>query len=234
MNAALIDRIVNSVLYEGYLLYPYRQAIKNVKRWTFGSIYPGIRARHKAAPSDCWLRARCLVEGGAAAVVDVELRFLQLVERQTMGEAAAAAECWHESVERRVGLGPRSLEELTRAPCRQVFEFPQAARQTFEKAVDGSRQAVVRRQLAIQGTVDASAEPVGEGVALLTVSVANETPRGGSDELGCGGHTALLQSMASAHLVLRAAAGSSCRGSILRPTTANCAPPIQATDCGRC
>ena len=40
MDAQALDRIVGSVLYEGYLLYPYRQSLKNIKRWTFGSLYP--------------------------------------------------------------------------------------------------------------------------------------------------------------------------------------------------
>ena len=33
--------IANAVLYEGYLLYPYRpSAIKNRQRWTIGVVYP--------------------------------------------------------------------------------------------------------------------------------------------------------------------------------------------------
>ena len=40
MNQALVDRIVNAVLYEGYLLYPYRPSVKNRQRWTFGGLYP--------------------------------------------------------------------------------------------------------------------------------------------------------------------------------------------------
>jgi hypothetical protein len=36
MNQALLDQIVNTVLYEGYILYPYRPSEKNRQRWTFG------------------------------------------------------------------------------------------------------------------------------------------------------------------------------------------------------
>ena len=40
MNQALVDQIVDAVLYEGYILYPYRPSVKNQQRWTFGGLYP--------------------------------------------------------------------------------------------------------------------------------------------------------------------------------------------------
>lgn len=40
MNQAIVDKIVQAVLYEGYNLYPYRPSVKNRCRWTFGGLYP--------------------------------------------------------------------------------------------------------------------------------------------------------------------------------------------------
>jgi hypothetical protein len=41
VNEELVDRIVHAVLYEGYILYPYRaSAKKNRQRFTFGRVYP--------------------------------------------------------------------------------------------------------------------------------------------------------------------------------------------------
>ena len=40
MNLTLVDPIAQAVLYEGYILYPYRPSVKNRQRWTFGGIYP--------------------------------------------------------------------------------------------------------------------------------------------------------------------------------------------------
>ena len=41
MNMEQVKEIANAVLYEGYLLYPYRHsAIKNRQRWTIGVVYP--------------------------------------------------------------------------------------------------------------------------------------------------------------------------------------------------
>ena len=39
MDAA--KKIAETVLYEGYVLWPYRRsAMKNQQRWTFGGVYP--------------------------------------------------------------------------------------------------------------------------------------------------------------------------------------------------
>jgi len=40
MNDALVDGIVKAVLYEGYMLYPYRpSAAKNRQRFNFGVVF---------------------------------------------------------------------------------------------------------------------------------------------------------------------------------------------------
>jgi hypothetical protein len=45
MNFASVEKIAAAVLYEGYILYPYRAtAIKNRQRWNFGTLYPRIYA----------------------------------------------------------------------------------------------------------------------------------------------------------------------------------------------
>ncbi|MEA2450462.1 MAG: hypothetical protein QOG63_2394, partial [Thermoleophilaceae bacterium] len=41
MTADPVRQIADAVLYEGYLLWPYRRsAMKNRQRWTFGGVYP--------------------------------------------------------------------------------------------------------------------------------------------------------------------------------------------------
>ena len=43
MNEELVDGIVDAVLYEGYILYPYRASTKkNRQRFTFGRVYPEV------------------------------------------------------------------------------------------------------------------------------------------------------------------------------------------------
>src|SRR5215467_7100166 len=99
MNRALLDKIVNSVLYEGYMLYPYRRsALKNQHRWNFGLVYP-------AGMSPCMMVTECLLQGGADASVSVEVRFLQLHEEDS----------WQEAFERSV---------LVESAGNHQFEFP--------------------------------------------------------------------------------------------------------------
>lgn len=89
----VVRQIADAVLYEGHMLFPYRpSALKNRQRWTFGGVYP---AAYAAATGD---RSRvsfeCLVEGRAPEV-EVEARFLQIVEGAACDEA----------IERTVGVG---------------------------------------------------------------------------------------------------------------------------------
>jgi len=41
VNLEQVERIAEAVLYEGYMLYPYRpSSVKNQQRWNFGVLYP--------------------------------------------------------------------------------------------------------------------------------------------------------------------------------------------------
>ena len=41
MNLERVSQIAQAVLYEGYMLYPYRpSSVKNRQRWNFGVVYP--------------------------------------------------------------------------------------------------------------------------------------------------------------------------------------------------
>ena len=85
MKLDVVDKIVNSVLYEGYMLYPYRRSsLKNQHRWNFGVVYPeGLE------PSQ--MTTECLVQGDDAAL-SIQVRFLQLYEKDS----------WEHAVERSV------------------------------------------------------------------------------------------------------------------------------------
>ena len=59
-----VEKIAAAVLYEGYVLWPYRRsAQKNQRRWTFGGVYPRAFSE-SAGTNDPWLmQTQCLVEG---------------------------------------------------------------------------------------------------------------------------------------------------------------------------
>ena len=79
-----VRAIADAVLYEGYVLWPYRRsALKNAQRWTFGGVYPRAHAAGRAPGDDpCVMQTQCLLEGTDEARVSVDVRFLHVVHRQ--------------------------------------------------------------------------------------------------------------------------------------------------------
>ena len=81
MNSA-VEAIARTVLYEGYILYPYREsAAKNRHRWTPGGLLP-----RSNDPGPSSLRAECLVRGDANTTLAIRVRFLHSLLR-TGGDA---------------------------------------------------------------------------------------------------------------------------------------------------
>jgi len=83
MNNALVRQIADAVLYEGYILYPYRRSsIKNQHRWNFGVLYPRAYAEAQTGNDSWTMQAECLALVKADATIDVGARFLHLVDRE--------------------------------------------------------------------------------------------------------------------------------------------------------
>jgi hydrogenase maturation protease len=80
MNRALVDRIANAVLYEGYILYPHRPSTKNRQRWTFGGLCPEAYCREHGGEASSH-QTEVLVRGTANTTVEVIVRFLHLTAR---------------------------------------------------------------------------------------------------------------------------------------------------------
>ncbi len=80
MKFEIAQKVADAVLYEGYLLYPYRaSAMKNQVRWQFGVVMPRVYGESGSEP---WaMQTECLVEPGDASALDLKLRFLQVQSR---------------------------------------------------------------------------------------------------------------------------------------------------------
>ena len=107
-----VRAIADAVLYEGYILWPYRSsALKNQRRWTFGGVYPEAHAREH--PDDASLmRTECLHDGDPAGV-EVTVRFLHVVRRDDGWEEAAERELAPGAIAIPAGReGDRSWEAL--------------------------------------------------------------------------------------------------------------------------
>ena len=63
MNTEAVEQIANAVLYEGYMLYPYRSsAVKNRQRFNFGVLYPREYCELQSGTEASEMKTECLVE----------------------------------------------------------------------------------------------------------------------------------------------------------------------------
>ncbi len=94
MTRDAVRSIADAVLYEGYILYPYRASSqKNQSRWQFGVIMAPAYAA--ADPSETsFSQYECVLEHAGSPQLTVLVRFLQ-VQRRTAGPG----EAWDEAVE---------------------------------------------------------------------------------------------------------------------------------------
>ncbi len=219
MNRAAVDRIANAVLYEGYILYPYRPSVKNRQRWTFGGLYP--EAYSAASGDPCSNQTECLIEGSPATVVTASVRFLHLTNR-IVGELTApwpaGAEpdfhpvealrvgeriyhAWQEAEERAVVFAELPVAGLLHQPRTMPFTFPSRRWLEALPGPDGDIAGVlVREQQPIEGTVEATVAPVSDELFRLTLRVLNRTPFAQHGQ--ASRDDALLRSLVSTHAVL--------------------------------
>jgi hypothetical protein len=87
---ATAQAVADAILYEGYLLYPYRRSSpKNRVRWQFGILAPrqwlspeALADTSVAGSADgCYQQTECLLEAPDTAVVHIRLRFLHVHHR---------------------------------------------------------------------------------------------------------------------------------------------------------
>jgi hypothetical protein len=211
-----VRQIADAVLYEGYILWPYRRsALKNQRRWTFGGVYP--RAHGAAHPDDRWvMRTQCLLEGGDEAAVDVRVRFLHVVERAvaratpgglepvdelTVGDRRHLA--WDEAVEREIVVPRLPLGALPAGRRVAIVIAAGGEREDLRDPAGRVAGALLRSWQPLAGAVEVGAERLAAGLMRLTVAISNTTPwDGGARE------DVLRRTFCSTHTVLRAAGGA--------------------------
>jgi hypothetical protein len=218
VNLRSVDRIVSTLLYEGYILYPYRgSSVKNQLRFNFGVVYPRQYSEAQTG-NDAWvMQTQCLASGHASTSIEICVRFLRIVDR-VVGRGGASDlepfqplrslsvegqihESWQEAIECRVDLPARSLGSLSAEPLQHEFSLPQES--DLEILVDAQGNvagAIVRTREAVHGLVEASGESIGDDAWRVTVRIVNTTGLpSGSDP---NREKALLFSLISAHTVL--------------------------------
>ncbi|WIY04129.1 hypothetical protein QRX60_09865 [Amycolatopsis mongoliensis] len=182
MNAGDQARAVgDAVLYEGYLLYPYRaSAGKNRVRWQWGVLVPPSYASAEIG-EHASTRVECLLEPMAHTILRVKLRFLQAQTRLSPDTT------WDEAVEHEIDF-ELPLADL---PVETPFRVPGG---------EEREDALVRRRHELSGVLSARVDPLDGpfGGARLRLDLHNTTSWR-SD--GVREH-ALRHALLAAHLVL--------------------------------
>lgn len=224
MNAASADRIARAVLYEGYMLYPYRpSAVKNQQRFNFGVIYPQSSSDVQEGNDPWIMRTECLLQGSALAELEVHVRFLQLVERSVQavielepGQDSAAPEfrdvksltvdgqtfySWQEALERELDIPSTDLETLSHHPVVRPFHLPSSSNaEDLSNANDLLLGRILRTQHPVDGFVEVQVQRMAEQAFKIVVSVRNTTEV--RDVSHLSRDYALMRSLISAHIIL--------------------------------
>src|SRR5215831_13945985 len=187
MNAELVKQIADAVLYEGYILYPYRRsAIKNQHRWNFGVLYPRAYAEAQTGNDSWTMQAECLALVEANAKISVGVRFLHLVDREIGSiprsqntcdlekiayepvpaltlESGETFQTWQEAREREINLSS-ILGDLRTSPLTVPFLF-----------AAGRTVAPIEADADVVGIIARHHQPAS---GVISIAVAEQTGNG--------------------------------------------------------
>jgi hypothetical protein len=221
MSLSLARAVADAVLYEGYLLYPYRASSqKNQSRWQFGILGPpGAAASGSGEEAEMF--ADCLLAPGPRADVEIHVRFLQLqgrsaekadddgrftaVDELTVGASRWLS--WDEAVEREVTLGPFPVAGLSGKETILPVEVPGGEDTEELREASGLLAGrLVRRRRPLHAEVRLAAVSAPGGLVKLRVGVANVAAANAGATVGAAAgwsrQDAIAESFIGTHLLL--------------------------------
>jgi hypothetical protein len=231
MNLPQVNEVVQAVLYEGYILYPYRPtAKKNRQRFTFGRVYPHDYSVAQNGAEPFVMRTECLLSGKDESRLEVSVRFLHVTSREILSfrepqrELPAALSdasielvpelqvdgqsflTWQEAVEREINVAPENIKRNAGAKRRLPFEFPGEEHLEPIKDLHDSIVGLIRRRRErLEGEILCEIEEVETGLFKIAVEIVNRTP---VPQIDVENQDAvLLRTLASTHTVLHAEDG---------------------------
>ena len=222
--------VADAVLYEGYVLYPYRASSrKNQVRFQWGVLMPPAYCEADSSER-CSSRTECLLapaSGPAAdeAVLHVRVRCLQTqrrrVEATTDEEGGAGGPDgfteveslevdgtrhveWDEALDRVVDLPPLDLRAGGVTQALRAFRLEGGSE--IEDVAAASGEVVgrfVRERVAVQGSVRVTVAPADEGSPYLKVAVTVENASAWDDH-DTARADAMASSLVAVHTMLAA------------------------------
>jgi hypothetical protein len=198
MNFAEVEKIAAAILYEGYILYPYRpSSMKNRQRWNFGTLYPRVYAEAQRPQEPFRLIAECVITAGAEnATLDLKIQFLQLIRQQKVAPVESEGIHslsdpsleWEEAIERKCEQSFR-LNELAEGPVTRVLTM-----ETSE-IPDG-----LQPQPGLRADLTVALEVLAQGGRKLRIELENTNALASGAE--AKREEALPLSFVSAHILL--------------------------------
>lgn len=231
MNLDRVEKIAEAVLYEGYMLYPYRpSSVKNQQRWNFGVLYPSSWCDQKSSSDRSSMQTECLLKADTATRLMVKVKFLQIVQRSVGKIVSPPAESlstadtqmemvdhlevagrvykpWQEAVERELcydALDP--VDFATMDPL--LFDFPEGKSIEYLRDEKGTAVgAIVRTWRGLNGSVEIRSLSSHDQVVKISVQVENLTGGDPAPSSHDSREAILLDSLVSAHTILGAENG---------------------------
>jgi hypothetical protein len=218
MNFEDARKVADAVLFEGYVLYPYRaSAAKNRVRWQFGVVAP--RAWSTAGGPEPWeQQTQCLFEADDGALLELRVRFLhvqaKVVEAATgpTGEEFTPVETltvdatshitWEEAVEHQVDVAVPVTRLLAGAKTIPIEVEAAAEEPELVHDATGALAArVLRTRQPLRAKLNLSAERLDGpfGAIRLTVRTENLTPYDGDPDAR---KEAMSHSLVACHTLL--------------------------------
>jgi hypothetical protein len=227
MDFSLLDKIVDAVLYEGYVLYPYRlSSKKNRQRFTFGRVYPQAYSAAQKGVEPYIIRTECLaISENEQSKIEVCARFLHVMAREVLELSEPLLELphdmvegsfkvvpelevegkpyssWKEAVEQQVLLPTAFLHRILELPYHLPFEFPAATSLEQIRNSQGSIVGLIRRRReALIGAIELTAEQLDSRTVKIAANITNQTPI--PEEQLEEEDAILMRTFASTHTVL--------------------------------
>ncbi|HMI58895.1 MAG TPA: hypothetical protein VK511_12655, partial [Gemmatimonadaceae bacterium] len=216
MSFSVAEKIADAVLYEGYVLYPYRaSAAKNRLRWQFGIVTP--RGYAERGGSEPWMmQTECLVEAEDDATLDIRVRFLQAQVRSVEEVVDAAQDSyrgvatldiggrsfatWDEGIEGHLDISALTVASIVSGE--QNFPIHQLTGREVELIHDDAGAIagrIVRERWPIDAVVRVSGIVLGS-VVRIRVQIENATPFPFGDD--AERDVAMRRSLLGAHTLL--------------------------------
>src|SRR5579875_3758793 len=156
----------DAILYEGYLLYPYRRSSgKNRVRWQFGVLVPRAWARARGladtsvagSAESWWQQTECLLDAPDDATIGCRVRFLQLQRK---------------SVEERSPDGSYRGVDMLEAGGRLELSFGEAVPREFDAEATAGGLLAAQRRLDLRVPGGEDTEPLTDDAGRVLGRVA--------------------------------------------------------------